>query len=369
MNAFCILFTDTYDNSNKISSLSDKRTPASIPFGARYRLIDFMLSALVGASISDIGIITKSNYGSLMDHIGSGKDWDLNRKNGGLKVLTPFANDTVALSDNPFDILHSVHGYIDSMLEEYCIIADSNLVVNLDFKDMFAKHIETGADITVLCRDTMEKNGDIVLKRNQQGKVEDIMIHTGGSDTINCVALNVYLLKKTLLCNLINKGVTYGWKDFGKDAIAKNFNELHIYGYKHNGYCELIDSPEIYLKSSLEMLDRKTRADIFRSDQPILTRIKDSVPTKYGDNASVSNSYIADGCMINGHVENSIIFRNVNVEKGTCIKNSIVMQNTIVEENAALDCVIADKNVRIRRNKTLSGCDTLPLIINKDRIV
>jgi len=370
MNAFCILFTDTYNNSDsKISELSGRRTLASIPFGARYRLIDFMLSALVGASVSDIGIITKSNYGSLMDHIGSGKNWDLDRKNGGLKVLTPFANDTIALNDNQFDILRSVHGYIDSMLEEYCIIADANLVVNLDFKDMFAKHIANGADLTVLCRDALEKPGDMELKMDETGKVNDIMMHTGGSDAEKTVALNVFLLKKSLLCDLIDWGMTYGWKDFGKDVISKKFTELNIFGYKHDGYCELIDSLEIYLKSNLEMLNRETRTEIFKPDQPILTRIKDSVPTKYGDDAEVSNSYIADGCTINGKVENSIIFRNVKVEKGACIKNSIVMQNTIVEENASLNCVIADKNARIRGNKTLSGCDTLPLIINKGKIV
>ena len=370
MNAFCILFTDKYDNSdNKISEISGKRTLASIPFGARYRLIDFMLSSLVGASVHDIGIITKSNYGSLMDHIGGGKNWDLDRKNGGLKVLTPFATDVLSLSDNQFDILRSVHGYIDSMLEEYCIIADANLVVNLDFNKMFAYHKENHADITVLCRKSIETPGDMELKLTEDGKVTDIMMHTGGSDKEKNIAMNVFLLKKSLLCQLIDFGVTYGWKDFGKDVISKKFKELNIFGYTHDGYCELIDTIEVYLKANMDILDKNIRKEIFKPEQPILTRIKDSVPTKYGNNAGVKNSYIADGCVINGQVENSIIFRNVKVEKGACIKNSIVMQNTIVEENASLNCVIADKNTRIRERKTLSGCDTLPLVINKGKIV
>lgn len=370
MNAFCILFTDTYDNSDsKIKALSNERTLASIPFGGRYRLIDFMLSSLVGASVTDIGIITKSKYGSLMDHVGWGKDWDLNRKNGGLKILTPFASDAIAYNDNQFDVLRSVHGYIDSMLEEYCILADSNLVVNLDFKKMFAFHVERGADITVLCRDASEKDGDIELKMNEAGKVNDVLIHTGDCDTEKTIAMNVFIMKKTLLRELIDWGVTYGWKNFGKDVITKKLDELNIFGYKHDGYCELIDSLEVYLRANADMLDRETRAEIFGKEQPILTRIKDSVPTKYGDNANVRNSYIADGCVIDGTVENSIIFRNVKIEKGTCIKNSIVMQNTIVEENASLDCVIADKNARITANKTLSGCNTLPVVINKGKIV
>ena len=123
------------------------------------------------------------------------------------------------------------------------------------------------------------------------------------------------------------------------------------------------------MKASMDVLDRNIRAELFNPHQPVLTRIKDSVPTKYGDNALVANSYIADGCVINGRVENSIIFRNVKVEKGACIKNSIIMQNSIIEENSSLNYVIADKNTRIRENKTLSGCDTLPLVINKGKIV
>lgn len=370
MNAFCILFTDTYDNSDsKINELSNARTLASIPFGGRYRLIDFMLSSLVGAQVRDIGIITKSKYGSLMDHVGWGKDWDLNRKNGGLKILTPFANDSILYSDNQFDILRSVHGYIDNMLEEYCIIADSNMVINLDFNKVFDFHIKKGADITVLCENASPKTGEMTLSLNNDAKIEDVLLHTSDDIAEKTVALNIYVLKKSLLRELIDWGVTYGWKAFGKDVVTKKFHELKIYGYKHYGYCQLIDSLEVYLRSNLQMLNSEIRKEIFNGDQPILTRIKDSVPTKYGDNAKVKNSYIADGCFINGEVENSIIFRNVKVEKGAHIKNSVVMQNTIVEENSSLTCVISDKNVRITGNKTLAGCDTLPVVINKGKIV
>ena len=370
MNAFCILFTDTYDNSDsKISELSNARTLASIPFGGRYRLIDFMLSSLVSAQVGDIGIITKSKYGSLMDHVGWGKDWDLNRKNGGLKILTPFANDSILYSDNQFDILRSVHGYIDNLLEEYCIIADSNMVINLDFNKVFEAHEKSGADMTVLYRSAVPKAGDMDLHTGEDGKIQDVLVHTAEEKEEKMVALNILLLKKSLLRELIDWGVTYGWKSFGRDVITKKLHELNIYGYQHEGYCELIDSLEVYLRSNLEMLNSDIRKEIFNEDRPILTRIKDSVPTKYGDSANVKNSYIADGCVINGVVENSIIFRNVKIEKGARIKNSVVMQNTIIEENAALTSVISDKNVRVTSNKTLSGCDTLPVVINKGKIV
>ncbi len=370
MNAFCILFTDTYDNGNsKINELSNPRTLASIPFGGRYRLIDFMLSSLVGAQVGDIGIITKSKYGSLMDHVGWGKDWDLNRKNGGLKILTPFATDSIQYTDNQFDILRSIHGYIDSTLEEYCIIADANLVINLDFNKVFEAHQKNDADITVLCRNAVPQTGDIELQLEDGGKVSDVLIHTAPACGEKTVALNIFILKKSLLRELIDWGVTYGWKTFGKDVITKKFTELKIYGYRHAGYCTLIDSLEVYLRSNLEMLNSEIRNEIFNDEQPVLTRIKDTVPTKYGDDACVKNSYIADGCVIDGNVENSIIFRNVKIEKGARIQNSVVMQNTIIEENTSLNSVISDKNVRITSNKSLSGCDTLPVVINKGKTV
>ncbi len=370
MNAFCILFTDTYENNDgKIRELSGARTLASIPFGGRYRLVDFMLSSLVGAGVGNIGIITKSKYGSLMDHLGWGKDWDLNRKNGGLKILTPFANNAIFSGDNQFEILRSVNGYIDSCLEEYCILADSNMVINLDFHKVLSTHKKSGADITVLCRNAIPKAGDMTLCLDENGGASDVLIHTNECNEKMLVALNILVLKKTLLRELIDWGITYGWKSFAQDVISKKSGELKIFGYQHDGYCKLIDSLEVYLKANLEMLNSEIRNEIFKSPQPILTRVKDSVPTKYGDHAHVKNSYIADGCVIDGDVENSIIFRSVKIEHGAKVKNSVVMQNTIVEENASLTSVISDKNVRVTERKTLSGCDTLPLVIQKGKIV
>ena len=368
MNAFCILFTDTYDNERvRLGELLTLRNSASVPFGGRYRLIDFMLSSLVGSSVRNIGILTKNKYKSLMDHVGWGKDWDLNRKNGGLKILTPFATEATLVNDGQFELLKSVHGYIDNALEEYCIIADTNFVINLDFKALFDAHNNTNADITVLVRES--ENCDIELCMEDSGKIQDALIHTSSKNEKKLTALNVMILKKSLLRRLIDWGVTYGFKNFYSEVITKKCKELNIFGYKHDGYCKKIDSQEVYLQANLDMLKEDVKNELFYSGHPILTRIKDTVPTKYGDNAKVLNSLIADGCIIDGNVENSIIFRNVKIEKNAKIKNSVVMQNTIVEENSDLNCVIADKNVRITENKTIIGCDALPVVINKNKIV
>lgn len=370
MDAFCILFTDTYDNNeNKLNELSGKRTLGSVPFGGRYRLIDFMLSSLVGADVHNIGIITKSKYGSLMDHLGWGKDWDLDRKNGGLKILTPFATTDFSYNDNQFEILKSVHAYIDSMLAEYCVIASSNIVANIDFNKLFDMHIKTEADITVLATNRIANDTDTELTLDENKKITTALMHAMPKDTPVLVAEDIFVMKKSLLYELVDFGATYGWRTFKKDVIAKRFSELNIYAYEHEGYFKNIDNVEVYLSANLDVLKKDVRAEIFNPEQPILTRTKDSVPTKYGDNAKIKNSFVADGCMIDGDVENSIIFRNVKIEAGAKIKNSVIMQNSVVEENATLNCTIVDKNALISKDKTILGEITLPVVVNKGKRV
>lgn len=369
MDAFCILFTDNYDGREiTLNEISGKRTLSSIPFGGRYRLIDFMLSSLVGAKVRNIGIIAKSKYGSLMDHLGWGKDWDLDRKNGGIKILTPFATTEFSYNDNQFDILKSVHGYIDSMLPEYCVIANANMVANIDFNEMFETHIKSGADISVLCVKATPKDNDTELTV-ENGKVTRAIIHTVAKEEETLVAQDIFIMEKSLLYALIDHGVSYGWRTFKKDVIAKKFAELNINAYEHKGYFKLINDPSEYLSANLDMLDKNVRGEIFSKEQPILTRTKDSVPTKYGDNASVSACYVADGCVIDGTVENSIIFRNVKIARGAKICNSVIMQNSVIEENVSLDCVIVDKNATITENKEIKGDKNLPVVVNKGKTV
>lgn len=370
MNAFCILFTDTYDSKEtKLSELAGKRTLASIPFGARYRLVDFMLSSLVGANVHNIGIITKSKYGSLMDHLGWGKDWDLDRKNGGLKILTPFATTDFSYNDNQFEILKSVHGYIDSMLPEYCVIASADMVANINFNEMFKEHIESGADLSVLCTKGVPADSDTELTLDDSGKVTRAIIHTTPNSDETYIAKDIFIMEKSLLYALIDHGVSYGWRTFKKDVIAKKFEELNIHAYRHCGYLKIMEDLEGYLSANLDMLNKDIRREIFASHQPILTRTKDSVPTKYGDNASVKNCYVADGCVIDGEVTNSIIFRNVKIATGAKISNSVVMQNSVIEAGASLDYVIVDKNATITAEQEIKGTKTLPVVVNKGKTV
>ena len=370
MDTFCVLFTDTYDkDESTLVELSQHRTLASVPFGGRYRLIDFMLSSLVGASVTNIGIITKSKYGSLIDHLGWGKDWDLDRKNGGLKILTPFATAGFSSDNNQFEILKSVNAYIESVNQEYVIIANTNMVANIDFNEFLSFHKKSDADITVLSTKRVANDTDPELTLDKNQKVLNAIIKSSPEESEKLIAEDVFVMRKSMLCELIDLGATYGWRTIKKDILAKKFSYLNIYAYVHSGYFKKIDDLSVYLSSNMDMLKKEIKDEIFKKEQPILTRTKDSVPTKYGDNASVKNCFVADGCLIDGKISNSVIFRNVKIEAGATIKNSVIMQNSRIESNASLNNAVVDKNAFVTSYKKLHGELTQPIVVKKGKIV
>ncbi len=369
MNAFCILFSDSYEKID-LNELTDNRTLASIPFGARYRLVDFILSSLVGANVNNIGIVTRNNYGSLMEHVGWGKDWDLNRKNSGIKFLTPFLIDTrTAPIANKFEALDSVMNFIRKSIPEYCILCDANIVMNVDLKKFMEYHAEKQADITIAYKNMKSAARELEIMLDEQGRVVDTLYHQYVRKEEKDIQLDIIMLKKELLISLIEKGITYGWHSLKKNVIAHGFKEYRIYGYKVEGYISVIKSVEDFYRTNMELLRKDVRLELFNGKNRILTRIKDSVPTMYGENARITNSLIADGSSIDGEVENCIVFRDVRIKKGASVKNSIIMQGTVIEENTALSSVITDKDVVIGAGKFLAGTKTAPYIINKGKTV
>ncbi len=368
MNAFCILFSGSYSDNTEILPLTQKRTTASLPYGGRFRLIDFVLSSLVKSNVPNIGIITRKNYNSLMDHLGWGKDWDLNRKNGGLKILTPHANSRDYLNiQTKFEALLSVESYIDSMLQDYCILAEASNIYNLDFKDLLKFHISTNADITAVYKKKKIDKGETEIIFDDKGRGYDSLYNHNEQDREGNVLLRTFILKKDFLKELINKGVTLGWEDIAKDFISKNFHKLNVYCYEHKGYCMVINSVENYFKANMDLLKKNVRDDLFLSGTNILTKIKDSVPTMYGKNSNVKNSILGDGSVIDGVVENSVIFREVKIGKGAVVKNSIIFEGTVIEDGALLENVITDKNVTITKGKEIKGSKKYPYVIPRSK--
>ena len=368
MDAFCILFADTF-RKHDIGGFVRNRSLASLHVGCRYRMVDFMLSSLVKAGVPNIGILTTKNYNSLMDHVGWGKDWDLNRKNSGLKILPPLGIPNTVVPKNKFEALVNAEFYINSMLQEYCIISDSNIICNIDFREVLDFHKKNNSDITVLCMKSKPRPGDIEMMVDHKSRAYDSLYHQYGADYECNTLLKITVMHKDLLKKIIQKGNTLGWEDVVRDYISKNFNKLNVYSYNVKGYCKVIDSLESYYDFNMDLLDEKIDQELFLSGTEILTRVKDSVPTIYGKNADVKNSLLADGSYINGHVENSIIFRDVTIEEGASIKNSILMSGTVIKSGAKLDYVIADKSVTVNSNKELKGDRNCQFTIPKEKTI
>jgi len=370
MNALGIIFSNIHDSN--VPELTTERTMASIPFCGRYRLIDFALSNMINSGINKVGVITKSNYQSLMDHLGSGKDWDLARKNGGLMILPPFGvQENSMVYNTRLEALKGVSGFLNKSTEEYVIMSDSDFVCSMDLKEVFAFHKDKRADVTMVYTKKQKKEisgiNNIILEVDKEGRIRDLLFDPQPQDGMNLYS-NIMIIKRTLLCSLIAESLAHGKKSFSKDVLAHSLDSMKICGYEYSGYMATISSLQGYYDVSLGLLDKSTRHQLFNESE-IYTKIKDSVPTKYGNNAIVKNSLVADGCDIEGEVYNSIIFRGVKVSRGTIIKNSILMQDTITGENVELNAIITDKDVVIRDNRKLSGCETHPFFIKKGSVI
>lgn len=365
----CVVFAS--DSEEKLNELTIHRTTASLPFCGRYRFIDFTLSNLVNSNITTIGIVTKSNYSSLMDHIRMGRDWDLNRKNSGIALFPPYVSNTArTVYKGKVEALFGILDYLRTNREEYVILTNSNIAANIDYDEMFQKHIDTGADVTMLThRSPLSGNTRVVVENDDNDVVKKILIKNNKSDDEVQIALNCYLIKKDLLVTMVEHGYEQGYLDFEKHLLQSNVDELKIVAYEHKGYAAIIDDVKSYYHESMKMLDTDLRNDLFYRAGKIYTKTKDSVPTIYRDNAVVKNSLIADGCDINGLVENSILFRGVVVEKGAEIRNSIIMENGVIMKDAMLSYIITDKNAVVTEGRNISGYDTYPVVIAKDKTI
>jgi glucose-1-phosphate adenylyltransferase len=319
----------------EIEDLIVHRSLAAMPFASRYRLIDFVLSNMVNSEIESVAIFPKYQYRSLLDHIGSGKQWDLNRKKDGLFF---FPSPHLHNEYDEFGSFRQFSDHIDYFLrstQEYTVITNSYTVCNIDYTEVLNYHLENGCDITEVSKD---------------GK-----------------SLQMYVMSTKLLVDLIKNKEQTGYKTLS-DVISENRNNFTICDYDFTGYTAVIDSISSYFKHSLELLNPMVWHEIFIKDRPILTKAKDEPPTKYGKNAVVKNSLIANGCKIDGYVENSIIFRGVHIGKDTVIKNSVIMQKSQIGDHCLLENVIADKEVKVIHSSQINGTVSFPYILRKRTI-
>ncbi|MBO4433757.1 MAG: glucose-1-phosphate adenylyltransferase subunit GlgD [Clostridia bacterium] len=362
-----IVFANSRDEA--VERMTNIRSMASLPFGGRYRIIDFCLSNLVNAGITNVGVITKANYRSLMDHIGSGAFWDLDRKRGGVHILPPFNISGARRYHGYVEALYGAMDFLNRCNSDYVVLCDGCVVANVDISAVVDFHIKKGADITVVYRSGVQvqnvKNM-MTMKLDSDGRL--VSVDFPSSITADDLAsLGILVFRRELLIELVNNAYENGGRNIDVDIIADRVGDLKIYGCAHNGFSAVMTDMKAYTEANMRLLDKEVREDLFNPKRRIMTKNRDDMPTRYGTRADVKNAFIADGCVIDGEVSDSILFRGVIVKKGAKVKNSIIMQDCVIGENAILTDVICDKKVKVSNNTVLKGTADRALYAEKNQ--
>ncbi|MBR6051846.1 MAG: glucose-1-phosphate adenylyltransferase subunit GlgD [Clostridia bacterium] len=375
MSAAGIIFSNIHDEN--ISELTRIRTIASVPFGCRYRLIDFALSNMVNSNISNINVITNTNYNSLFDHLGSGKDWDLSRRSGGLKIFPPnmLAQRGYSAYNTRLGTLRTLIGVIESMKDDYVVMSDCDVICNIDFRDVIAEHVKSNADMTLVVknmkvdRETAKVNS--FVKADEGGRITDVIVRPNDFKGTGDMILNMVVIDRKYLYDILCDAQLRNYTSFTVDIIARNVKKKNYMIYRCDGHFACISSLEHYFAENMALIKEKNVYDELFGvrERPIYTKVRNSAPTYYGENSLVKDSLVADGCVIEGEIENCILFRGVKIGRGAKVKNSILFQDVYTGEGVSLNYVIADKNVVIRDSKTLAGCEKLPFYIEKGKMI
>lgn len=374
-SALGIVFPNSYDAL--VPDLVNVRLMASIPFASRYRLIDFVLSSMAHCDINNVSVMVNNNYHSLMDHLDSGREWDLVRKNGGLTIFPPFAEKESKPYVGRVEALAGILENLRDQKEKYVVMSDTNLAVNFDFRAMIDAHIASGADVTMayneqelpesLLKSQANDKGFYYTFDIEDGRITKIYVNDKEPGVQN-FSMNIYVVERELLIDMVNTAFVRGQQFFERDVLLAQLNKLNVHAYKYDGYVARICDMKSYFDENMKLLDDYNLDALF-SGAPIYTKIRDDNPTRYIEGAKVQNVMAADGCVIEGEVENSVLFRGVKIAKGAKVKNCVLMQGTVVEAGANVEYLITDKNVTITAGKEMKGTDTFPVYIAKFQTV
>ena len=363
-------------NNTTLSRLTSDRTVAAIPFACRYRLVDFCLSNLVNADISNINIVVNYNHRSLVEHIGSAKDWDLARRSGGINIISPYQtaySSSVQVFSNHMEALKNMKEYISEFKEDYVILMDSDHVCNIDISDVIKKHVDSGANITFVTKpveaDYVTRTPKMMFATNS-GKITDIAMGSVYNENVPEVSLSILVMSTAYLRRIIEEADAYNQHSL-TDVLLASYKHSNYRTYCYTGFVASVSSFLDYYKYSMELANNEeARASLlWKKDSPIYTKVNNSYPTVHRSDAKVKNSLIADECVIEGTVENSVIFRGVHIGKGAVVRNSILFHGTRICDGANLNCIVTDKNVLVSENVNLSGNYNMPFYVQKGRKV
>ena len=368
MNAMGIIFA----NDDVSNELTVKRTMASLPFGGRYRQVDFQLANLTAGGVRHLGIVSRSNYQSLMNHIGSGEEWGLEMGEGGLEFLTPGALGNDDRYRGKLENLHAVLDFLADAEEDYVVLSDSSILTNLDVAGLVASHVASGKDITIVAKPGVADGAkvlDLALKA-EDGVVSDIVVNYA-AEAGYLASMDIFVVGRKWLVEKVEALVARDKFHMDRDLVLGQWKngDLSINVYEYTGVALYNESVEQYFANSLSLLDKDTAFGIFHGHHDVYTKVRDRVPTYYGDASEVSNCLVADGCMIDGEVEDSVLFRQVTVGEGAEVKNCVVMNDAVIGAGADLKYVILDKNVTVKPGTKICGTPEKPFVVKRGMTV
>lgn len=374
MSVLGIIFANIYGSS--MGELANKRTMGSLPFGGRYRQIDFVLSNMVNSGIRRVGIVSRHNFQSLMDHIGSGEEWDLELQEGGLEYLTPYSlADSNADYRGKIDALNSALNHLKyyGSPDDLVVLADSSVLYNIDLTAVIDSHIASGKDMTVVTKSGVAngvKQLDLAVKLDKKGAIADMAVDYA-ADAEYQASIGLFVISKELLVHYVRESVARSLYRFERDFVLRlhQSGDLTLNVYSFDGVVLYNESTAEYYKSNLAIIDKDIRQNLFHGNHPVYTKVRDRVPSYYGENCKIVNCTVADGCMLDGTAKDSVLFRQVTIGEGSTVDACVIMNDTVVGENCELKCCILDKNVTVRPGSKLIGTPNSPIIIQRGEIV
>ncbi len=356
-------------NNHRMRELSHKRAISAMPIAGSYRSIDFALSSMTNSHIQRVAVLTQYNARSLNEHLSSSKWWDFGRKQGGLYVFTPVVT---AENSNWYrgtaDAIYQNMNFLKSSHEPYVVIASGDCVYKMDYNKLLEYHIDKKADITVVCKDmpdsvNVERYG--VIKMNEDSRIEEFEEKPMVAKT-NTVSCGIYVIRRRLLIELIEKSNEESRYDLVADILIRYKNMKRIYGFKLKDYWRNIASVEDYYATNMDFLRPEVRDYFFRQYPDVYSKVDDLPPAKYNIGTEVRNSLVSSGSIINGKIENSIIFKKVFVGNNCCIKNSIILNDVYIGDNTYIENCIVESRDTIRANSYHVGEDGIKILIEKN---